>query len=448
MDEQMTFSGMDASAATGKAAVDRDAPPRLRRVDRTQVRMMTCALDDLLPDDHRARLVWRVITSLNLDRFEAAIAARGSDPGRAATDPRILVALWLYAAIEGVGNGREVARLCECHDAYRWIAGGVSLNYHTINDFRVDHGEALDHVFTQVIATLVKADVIEVKRLTQDGVRVRAHAGAASFRSESSLERLHDEARAHLEAIKKQNDPAFSAQQQAKRLADAKDREARLAEALKQLPMQQAAQEKAAKRSGLSDKRQTRMSTTDPDARKMKMASGGFRPGYNVQLAGDPVSRAIVGVDVTNCGADSQLDGPMREQVERRTGQTVKEHLMDGGYASLEAIDKAEASGVTVYAPVNPPRRADVDPHARKPKDTDRTFAWRTRMATDQAKAIYKQRASTIETINGDLTEHRGLRQFPVRGSPKVRCVVLWLVLAYNILHFGPALLAAAKNPK
>jgi hypothetical protein len=341
-----------------------------------------------------------------------------------------------------------VARLCECHDAYRWIAGGVSLNYHTINDFRVDHGEALDHVFTQVIATLVKADVIEVKRLTQDGVRVRAHAGAASFRSESSLERLHDEARAHLEAIKKQNDPAFSAQQQAKRLADAKDREARLAEALKQLPMQQAAQEKAAKRSGLSDKRQTRMSTTDPDARKMKMASGGFRPGYNVQLAGDPVSRAIVGVDVTNCGADSQLDGPMREQVERRTGQTVKEHLMDGGYASLEAIDKAEASGVTVYAPVNPPRRADVDPHARKPKDTDRTFAWRTRMATDQAKAIYKQRASTIETINGDLTEHRGLRQFPVRGSPKVRCVVLWLVLAYNILHFGPALLAAAKNPK
>jgi hypothetical protein len=177
----------------------------------------------------------------------------------------------------------------------------------------------------------------------------------------------------------------------------------------------------------------------------MKMPCGGFRPAYNVQLAADPTSRAIVGVDVTNHGADSGLDQPMRQQVEQRTGRQVKEHLIDGGYASLEAINQAETDGVTVYAPVNPARQPDIDPHARKPKDTDHTFAWRQRMATDEAKAIYKQRGATIETVNGDLTEHRGLRQFPVRGSPKARYVVLWLALAYNILHFAFALTDAAN---
>lgn len=443
---------MDAGEMTGVDGVGEEAvacgpepPPRLRRVDRRQVRMMSCSLDELLPQDHRARLVWQVVTTLNLNDFEAAVAARGSSPGRAATDPRILVSLWLYAAIEGIGSGREVTRLCDCHDAYRWLAGGVSLNYHTINDFRVDHGEALDGLFTQLIALLVKHELVDVTRLAQDGVRVRASAGAASFRSESSLEKLQEEATAHLEALKKQNDPALLSQQQAKQLADAKARQARLDEALRQLPIQRQAQEEAAKRSGLSKPRATRISMTDADARIMRMPDGGFRPAYNVQLAADPASRAIVGVQVTNAGSDSQLDQPMREQVEQRSGRKVEEHLLDGGYASLEAIDKAEADGVTVYAPVKASKDPDTDAYDRKPKDTDRTFAWRTRMATDQAKDIYKQRGATIETVNGDLTEHRGLRQFPVRGSPKAQCIVLWLAMAYNILHLGTALLAAAK---
>jgi transposase len=408
--------------------------------------MIACSLDDLLVDDHRARIVWSVVDMLDLSRFEASIAARGSDPGRAATDPRILIALWLYASLEGVGNGRGIARLCECHDAYRWLCGGVSLNYHTINDYRVDHGEALDELFTRMIALLVKQELVDVARVAQDGVRIRANASAASFRSSSSLQRLHAEAREHLDALKQQNDPALSAQQQAKRLADAADRKARLDEVFRQLPLQEAAQQKAAKRSGLAEKRKTRLSTSDPDARIMKMPGGDFRPAYNVQLAADVTSRAIVGVTVTHAGADAQQSAPMRGQVEKRSGQKVKEQLLDGGYAALDAIDKAESDGVTIYAPVNPPRKAGNDRYARKPTDTDQTFAWRTRMATDEAKAIYKQRGATIETINGDLTEHRGLRRFPVRGSPKVNCVALWLALACNIPHFGPALIVAAKN--
>jgi transposase len=418
-------------------------PPRLRRVDRAQARMMACSLDELLPDDHRARIVWRVVESLDLAAFTAVIAARGSEPGRPATDPLILIAIWLYAVLDGIGSGREIDRLRECHDAYRWLAGGVSLNYHTLNDFRVGHEKALDDLFAQILAVLVKQGLVDVTRVAQDGIRVRANAGSNTFRRESTLEKLLEEAKAHVQALKSQNDPALSAQQQAKRLADAQDRESRLTEALRQLPALREAQEESRKRSG-AEKRETRVSTSDPDARVMKMANGGFNPAYNVQLATDTASRAIVGVDVVNEGSDGQQAAPMREQIQERTGRQVKEHLVDGGYAKLEPIDAAETSGVKMYAPVNAPRTPDADPHARKPRDTDATFAWRQRMATDEAKQIYKQRGSTIETINGDLAQHRGLRQMPVRGSPKVKCVALWMALAYNILHFGLALLTAA----
>lgn len=444
MDDQLPLPGMDPpTGASAPKAIDTALPPRLRRADRAQAVMLPCSLDELLADDHTARMVWKTVCSLDLSQFEDTVAARGSEPGRAATDPRILIALLLYAAVEGVGSGREIDRLCGCHDAYRWIVGGVSLNYHTLNDFRVGHEKALDQLLAQIIAILVKKELIDVTRLTQDGIRVRASAGSNTFRSESTLEKLQEEAKAHLESLKTQDDPALSAQQQAKRMADAKDKAARLDEALKQLPALRESQEESCKRSGRK-KHETRVSTTDPDCRVMKMPDGGFRPAYNVQLAADTQGRAIVGVEVTNSGSDSGLDAPMREQVEERSGGQVKEHLLDGGYTSLEAIDKAETNDVKIYAPVDKPNKPDADPFVRKAKDTDKTFEWRERMATDAGKAIYKLRGSTIETINADLAQHRNMRQFPVRGSPKVRCFALWMALVYNILRFGTELIAAA----
>jgi hypothetical protein len=181
---------------------------------------------------------------------------------------------------------------------------------------------------------------------------------------------------------------------------------------------------------------------SDPDARVMKMADGGFRPAYNVQIATDTSSRAIVAIDVVSAGSDGQQAAPLREQAQTNTGEKVKEHLVDGGYAKLDAIGEAEKSGVKMYAPLNKPSKPGIDAHERKQGDSDEIFAWRQRMKEQEAKDIYKLRGSTVETINGDLAQHRGLRQFPVRGSPKVKCIALWLALSYNILHFGTQLLA------
>jgi len=167
----------------------------------------TC-VDERLPAEHAARTIWRVVERLDLSGVYEGIVARGSDPGRAATDPKLLVALWLYAAVDGVGNGRQLDRLCREHDAYKWLCGGVSLNYHTLNDFRVSHEKALDALFTQVLTALTERSVVKVERISQDGKRVRASAGSSSFHREATLRRRLAEVRQYIEALKRQPDEA------------------------------------------------------------------------------------------------------------------------------------------------------------------------------------------------------------------------------------------------
>ena len=411
-------------------------PPRLRRPDRNQALMQTCWLDEMLATDHQARTIWAVVEKLDLTKFHAPLKARGSDPGRSATDPKLLVALWLYATMEGIGSGREIARLCECHDAFRWLCGGVPVNDHPLNDFRVGHEKALDDLFTQVLAVLTHQGVVTVQRISQDGTKVRANAGAGSFRREGKLRDRLAAAQAHVEAVKQlADDGTISAVQRAARERAAREREERITAALAELPKIQ--EDKIRSRDQQSMAKAPRASATDPDARVMKMPDNGFRPAYNVQLAVDPGSRAIVGVDVVNARTDTKEAEPLREQVERRTGQKVEEHLVDGGYVQKDRIEQAEARGTKMYAPVPKARK---DPRAYEVKKTDGpgVAAWRQRMASEEGKGIYSQRGSTVETVNADLKMFRGLSRMVVRGLKRVRCQVLWSALAYNLLHFAP----------
>lgn len=435
-----TFPGMEAvDEPVPVKEAEAAAPPRLRRPERGQHFWEASCLEERLADDHPARAVWQLVERLDLTAFYAKIAARGSDPGRAATDPRLLVALWLYAAVDGVGNGRELDRLCREHDAYRWLCGGVSLNYHTLNDFRVEHEAAVDDLLTQLLAVLMHQNLLQVRRISQDGTRVRAAAGTSSFHRRETLARHLAQAAAHVAALKQQQEEsaAADARKTAAKARAARERQERLEAALTELAQIEAA--KAAQKNKPSKQRPARASSTDPQARVMKMANGGFSPAYNVQLAADPQSRAIVGVDVSNAGRDSAQSAPLRAQVEARTGQKVREHLYDGDFVTLEGIQEADKAHVTVYAPPPKPRKA-ASPYEIRPGDTPAVAAWRTRMATPEGQAIYQKRAATSETINGELRSYRGLRQFAVRGLRKVRCVVLWTVLAYNFVHFQQAL--------
>jgi transposase len=289
---------------------DRGAP-RVLEAERRQVELRAVDLESLLPEGHRARSVWAVVEALDLSEFYGAIAARGSTPGRPASDPKILLTLWIYATSEGVGSARHLSRLCERDDAYRWICGGVTPNHHTLSDFRVEHGEKLDRLLTQLVASLMNARVLSLRRVAQDGTRVRASAGAGSFRRGSTLERCLEQAQAQVRALREelQADPhASTERERAARERAAQERESAVARALAELPKVQKVHERNQRRAGRAKRRkgsgasEPRVSTTDPEARVMKMGDGGFRPAYNVQFVTDAETRIVVAVDVTNEG--------------------------------------------------------------------------------------------------------------------------------------------------
>ena len=449
-----------ASATTGDV--------RLRRPDRAQVTMRCECDDDLIPAGHPARTIWSVVTAMDLSAFRTPIKAREGVAGRDATDPVLLVALWLYGCVRGIGSARELARRCdpaaEGSRPFLWLCGGVTVNHHMLSDFRVGHADALDALFTRAVASLVDRDLVKVTRASQDGVRVRASAGAASFRREERLAELLVKTEAHVADLRRQaDDPALAAGESGKRAAAkrraAEDRVARVQEAIAQLPDLKARRDAAAAKAGNGKcgqalrAKQPRASTTDADARVMKMPNGGFNPAFNVQLATDTESRAILGVAVTNEGTDTAgLSEPMRAQVERRTGRKVEQHLLDGGYFTQADLEAAHAGGVELFVPPKPARSEakrgrELEP---KPGDPAATLAWKARMASDAGKTVYKERAATSETANADLRCHRGLTQLTVRGLAKVevRRAVVRAGVQRDALRGGVGRLTGRRRPR
>lgn len=452
-------AGGDATEATGTGATS--GAVRLRVPDRSQVAMTVESPDDLIPPGHQARAAWAVVAAMDLSAFHGPIKARAGVGGRDATGPRLLVARWLYAAIRGVGSARELARLCLDGRAYRWLCGGVTVNHHLLSDFRVGSAQALDELFTRTIAALVKQGLVKVKRDSQDGTKVRAAAGAASFRRKATpgelLAELLAEAEAHVTALRAlPDDPAksagWSARKKAARARAAREKVDRIGRAAAALPVPEERRRRRASKLSWTQKgkqQEPRASTTDAEAPVMKMPDGGFNPAVNVRPPVDTEGRAIVGLDVTGQGCDNGLAEPMREQVERRTGLKVEEHLVDGGYARAGQVERAAAAGVALYIPPKPPRSKKdggrASGHDPAPGESQVPTDWRARMGSGDGRAVYKERAATSETVNADLKTHHGLgHRLPVRGLAKAKCVALWSALAYNLVHFGAALVGGA----
>jgi transposase len=429
----MTAPLFDKSEFVPEPAVAEPAKkgePRLRLAVRDQIVMHWEAVDDLISEDHRARMVWAYVEGLDLSPLLEKFAAVEGAVGRAGTDPRILLTLWLYATIEGIGNARELDQLCELHAAYKWICGGVSLNYHTLSDFRVQHGAFLDELLTRSVAALLKSGVVELKRVAQDGLRVRASAGSSSFRRRPTLERLLEEARQQVEALKAELDgdrAAAHQRQKAARQRAAEERAKRVGEALEEL-----AKIEAKKPAGKVD--EARASTTDPKARRMKMACGGFRPAYNLQLLTDTATQIVVGVDLINVGSDKGQMRPMHEQVQKRHSLTPEEYLADGDFTVADDIEHLEKQGTTVYTPPRKRPGSQEDPPAPVRGESPVLQKWRQRMADPIGKLIYRQRAASIECVNAQA-RNRGLQQFPVRGPAKAKVIGLWYALAHNLMR-------------
>jgi len=408
---------------------------RVSRPHRSQVEMQLLSLDQMLAEDHRARVVWAFVKSLDLEPLYENIEVTKNIAGRSAIAPEILVALWLQATLDGIGSARELNRRCKTDIPYLWLLGNVSVNYHTLSDFRVKHGEFLEKLLVDTVASLIDRGLVPLETIAQDGMRVRASAGSSSFRRRPSLEKLRQKSQEHFDRLKEESESEAARQQGSERRRAAAERAARerkelVEEALRQ--REKLAEQREKRKKGDGEK--TRVSTTDPDARKMKMNNGGYNPAYNVQFSSDADSRVIVGVDVTNSGTDGGELAPMHEKVRSDYGKTPKKVLVDSAYATKDGVTAVESAGTEVVSTV--PRSEQLikhgkDPHARQKGDSDEYAKFRARMAEPEYQELYKLRPSIAEFPNADC-RNRNLQQFRVRGLLKVKAVALWHALAFN----------------
>jgi transposase len=382
--------------------------------------------------------VWEYVERQDLSVLYRRVQTTRTSSGRPAIDPAILMALWLYATLDGVGSARLLDRLCRSDIAYRWLVGGVSVNYHTLSDFRTSAGPFLDQLLSHSMAVLIASGLVEAETLAVDGMRLRASAGSSSFRTDAGLAELRrtaaekvDELRRDLEA---DPDAAWS-RRQARRAAAARDRQERLERALeahREIAEKRQEEDREQRRKTAKKRKPARASTTDPQARIMKMGHGGLQPAYNVQFVTTARDAHIIGVRVTNRASDRGQLIPALDEIKRRYGLQPRRVLADRGFDAKKDIEKLHGEQIEVFCP--PQGSTDETQPPPQRRDGEGVLAWRRRMATPEGQAIYKGRFAT-ERPHGHMRTH-GLHRVLVRGIDKVAAVVLWHVHAFNFLQF------------
>lgn len=413
--------------------------------------------DALVGIEHPARSIWEYLQRVDLSELYERIGARAHTPGRPPTDPRVVLALWLYACVEGVGSARELDRLTEAHSGFRWLRGGVPLNYHLLSDFRWRAAEVADRLLTQGVVALWSEGLITLASLSHDGVRIRAAAGSASFRRLETLERRLQQVQERIAQLKLEVDAdpgAGSRRLRAARERATREQHERITAALKTLQALQA-QRAAAQQQGddvapppaeggppapaatkpKKKQKEPRCSTTDAQAHVMRMADNGYRPGYNVQLTGELETGVVVGLGIDTTGSDGGQMAPALMDVQRRYGHQPQRWLADGGFTVLDDILALARKGITVFCPPKPRRNPKNDPATPRPGDPPEIATWRRRMVDDAAagKDSWMRRRGEHERINANF-RRQGLYQFNVRGSAKVRTVCLLHAIANNIM--------------
>lgn len=418
---------------------------RYIRADRAQTRFDYIDLESLLPLEHRARVVVGFVETLDLSALYDAIGSRVGEAGRPPADPAVLLSLWLYATIEGVGSARQLERLCEQDIAYRWIAGGVPLNYHGLSDFRVEHTEVLDRLLTESVTALIAEGVVSLSEIVVDGTKVRANASRGSFKPADKLARIEAKVAHRLASLKAEleKDPEASSRRrqaaQERAAREVKERAERARAALERMRKEREARSRKHP-SEKEKKSELKASLSDPDCRNMRFADGAVRPGYNAQIAVAPAQGIIVSVDMTDRRNDSGLARPMVDDIVRRYAKAPQNLLLDTHYATVEdiaALAPHQAGPVTIFAPL-PPEKETIGPRAlanrksQRAREPDSVKEWRARMDTSAGQDTYRRR-KLIERINANLKNH-GFGILKVRGMLKAKAVLLLHALAHNLM--------------
>jgi len=336
--------GTEGAVGSENDLEERTRKPRFQVIDREQLSWRMVDVDRLIAPDHAARAIWEFVGKLDLRAYSEQVLSVEGKAGRPAHDPQLMISLWVYAYSQGVGSGRAIEALCEWDPAYQWLTGMEVVNAHSLSDFRTGHEEALDGLFVQILGLLSADGLITLERVMQDGTKIRASAASESFRREQRIEQALKQAQEQVAAVKEIGEEESSRRVARARERAQRERQERLGSALKEF-------EKLKAEGSGKDKNKTRVSTTDPEARVMKQADGGFAPSYNVQLTTDGANAVVVGVGVTQAGNDFEQLTPGVDRVEQNLGESPDQVVADGGYVSRDNVVEMEKRGVEFIGP-------------------------------------------------------------------------------------------------
>ena len=409
--------------------------------DRAQLCWEMVDLDSQLPDDHRARLVWAFVQGLDLSEFYDRIKARDEIAGRPATDPQVVLAVWLYATMEGIGSARAIDRLCQQHAAYRWLCGGAPINHDLLATFRRENAASLDRLLSQSLTGLIAEKLITLEELMIDGTKVRARAGRGSMSKRKRLERIEKAVAERIAELKNEvdTDPAEPERRRKQRALQAAEERARRVERahqkLTELVQEQTERAKTHAKQE-AEKGEPKVSVSDPEARLMRLTDGATAPAWNVQVA--TADGFIVAVDPTDRRNDGGLAPGLVEVITERCGRVPQRLLADTRAMPQDDIVKLAEHypSMTVYSPP-PPEHAEVSAESLRKRHWTRRHeapaiqAWRARMASEDGQQTYRRRKLT-ERAHG-IIKNRGMARFLVHGREKVRAVCLLQALALNL---------------
>src|ERR1700693_992231 len=287
--------------------------PRFQQIDRTQLFFRATDVESLIAEDHPVRAIWIFLGRLDLGKFSEEQSALEGNAGRSAISPRLLLSIWIYSYSRGVSSARQISREMEHEPGLQWLAGMEVVNHHTLSDFRVAHGTALQNLMEQVLGVLFSEGLGGLERVTQDGTKIRAQASKRSFLDRKRLQQCLDLARQHVAEVDADAADQMSERQEASRCRVSREREAKLQSALQSLHIIE-----QAKKSG--ETKLTHVSVSDPEARFMRQGDGSIAPSYNIQFTTDVSQGLIVGVAVSHAPNDAKELGPAMDRFQKQCG--------------------------------------------------------------------------------------------------------------------------------
>jgi transposase len=388
---------------------------KLNTVDRQQTMLVSIYVEELIPADHKARAIWELAGGLDLSPFCAGLRTSAGCAGRPAWDPQLLVSLWVYAYSEGISSAREIERLMEWEPGLQWLGGLKTVNHHTLSDFRVEHQEALEQLFAELLVSLEKAGLLSLEQVMHDGTKIRAQAGADSFRREKTARQRLDEVR---EALRQMGDPRAEApakdRRQAARERAARERKERLEAALKEMVAMQADQKSE------EDKAKVRASLSEPEARQMKHGDNAIAPSYNAQITTEAKNKIIVGAHLSQCSSDAQSLMAAIDEVAKNLEKKPEQVVVDGGFTNRDNIVECAAQQIDLVGSLPDPKERSAA--AMKSLGIDPQFAPSEFRILDDGKRLECPAGCELQTLRKNRKRGDLYQQYQARGTDCTAC--------------------------